>query len=528
MKNTLTVLLFLVEFFSFAQHEKRIKPEVKSATLYFNQAAIHAEARFEVEQGQNRIVLIGLPNYLNADGIQLKPKGDISIQEVYFRNNTSRLAPKSKELVLFEDSLEHVNAEIDSISNTIQALQTEEQFILSNMQIKGDNVGVKALELEDIADFYRERLPQIKNLIFKSNKKRDRLNEKVSKLRSKAMPLQNNRNKLSGELVVLVNAYSKSPAVFDLSYLTNEAGWKPSFEWKIKTVKEPLNLVYKASAFQNTGQDWNHIKLSFITSQPNSIYNLPVLPDWRLDFDNPRPALYKSAGGPGASPSIVERDMAVASEDFSNVQDVNYFSGTIQEYALNAAVNFPTDSISHAYELKSVTVNAEYQYITVPKVQPEVFVTACISEWEKLNLVPSQTSVYVENAFIGNSYIDPNATGDTLKIPLFTDKNIVVTRELLSDFSSKKLFGSTINQEFGYVITIKNNNKETVNLLLQDQIPVSSNNQIEVEYLNETNADWNRETGKLTWKLNVASTESKKLILKYSVKYPKDKRVRGL
>ncbi|MFN0048784.1 MAG: DUF4139 domain-containing protein, partial [Cytophagales bacterium] len=303
------------------------------------------------------------------------------------------------------------------------------------------------------------------------------------------------------------------------------------FEWKIKTVKEPLNLVYKASAFQNTGQDWNHIKLIFSTSQPNSIYNLPVLTDLRLDFDYPRPVLYRSESmKAGAAPAAMKEEISEvsASADFSNVQDVNYFSGTIQEYALNAFTNFQTDSVSHSFELKSVSVEVDYQYIAIPKVQPEVFVTACISEWEKLNLVPSQTNVYVENAFIGNSYIDPNATGDTLKIPLFTDKNIVVTRELLSDFSSKKLFGSTTTQEFGYVTTIKNNNKEAVNLVLQDQVPVSSNNQIEVEYLNETNADWNRETGNLTWKLNVASTESKKLILKYSVKYPKDKRVRGL
>jgi len=526
MKSLTTIIFLGVINISHAQHEKRIKPEIKSATLYLNQASVHAEARFEVEAGQNKIVLVGLPNNLAQDAIQLKPKGDISIQEIAFRNNTSRLPAKSRELSALEDSISHVQNELDSIKNHIEGLHLEEKLILSNMIIKGENTGVKALELEDIADFYRERFPQIKNLIHRATKKSEKLQEKYSRLRAKVLPLQNDRNKLSGELVATINANAKVPAVFDISFITYNAGWQPSFDWKIKSVTEPLALVYKASAFQNTGQDWNHIKLSFSTSQPNSISNLPYLPDWRLEFDNPRKVIYKDMKLSAAARS---EEMAVeVSADFSNVQNVNYFSGSILEYSLNSPVNFPTDSISHTFELKSVSVNAEYKYIAVPKIQSDVFVTAYIPEWENLNLIPSQTSVFVENAFVGTSYIDPTATGDTLKIPLFTDKNIVVTRTLITDFASRKFIGSNSKQEYGYLITLKNNNKEAVNLVLQDQIPVSSDAQIEVEYANETNADWQRESGKLEWKLNLGATESKKLILKYAVKFPKDKRVRGL
>jgi len=531
MKNLTTIIFFAAIHLCHAQSEKRIKPDIKSAVLYFNQASIHAEARFEVEAGQNKIVLVGLPNNLSQDAIQLKPKGDITIQEVYFRNNTGRLPSKTKELSLLEDSLSHYQSESDSINNFIEALQIEQKLIVSNMQIKGENTGVKAIELEDIADFYRERLPQISNLINKLAKKREKINEKLARLRAKVVPLQNDRNKLTGELVAIVNANAKVPAVFDLSYISYEAGWQPTYDWKIKSVKEPLSLVYKASAFQHTGQDWNHIKLSFSTSQPSNISNLPVLPDWRLSFDYPKPIMLygdmkrKSAAAPARAEEEITMEVSAY---FSNVQETNLFSGTILEYALNTPVNLPTDSISHSFELKSATVNAEYKFIAVPKLQSEVFVTAYISAWESLNLVPSQTSVYVENAFIGNSYIDPNATGDTLKIPLFTDKNIVVTRALLTDLSSRKFIGTNTKQEFGFLITLKNNNKESVDLVLQDQIPVSNDGQIEVEYANETNADWNKSTGKLEWKLNLGPTESKKIMLKYSVKYPKDKRVRGL
>ncbi len=524
---------FIILFNINAQPEKRLKPEIKSATLYPNQASIQTEARFEVETGLNKIVITGLPGNISQDAIQIKPKGDISIQEVSFRDNPGRLAGKTRELILLEDSLEHAQSEFDSIVHAIEGLQLEEKLILSNMKISGENTGVKALELEDIADLYRERLPHIKNLISKNTKRRDRAFEKANRLRFKIIPLQRNRSKLSGELTVFVNANSKAPAVFEISFLTYDAGWNPSYEWKLKNTKEPIQLVYKAAAYQNTGLDWNHIKLTFSTSQPNNLFQLPQLESWRLGFEEPVITV-----GYGGSPSKKEmRTNADMQEEAAPMAmfaaapatvEKTYFTGSVLEYTLGNNVTLHSDTVAHTFELKSVNVESDYKYISIPKVQKEVFVTACIPDWEKLNLMPSQTAVFVENAFLGNTYINPNSTGDTLQIPLFADKNIVVTRELMSDFSSRKLLGANIKQEFGYLITLKNNNKEAVNLVLQDQIPVSKNSQIEVEFLNESEALWEKESGKLTWKLNLTSTESRKIIIKYSVKYPKDKKVEGL
>jgi len=41
-------------------------------------------------------------------------------------------------------------------------------------------------------------------------------------------------------------------------------------------------------------------------------------------------------------------------------------------------------------------------------------------------------------------------------------------------------------------------------------------------------ADFNRETGKLNWKLTLQPLENKEILLKYNVKYPKGKNIQGL
>ena len=103
------------------------------------------------------------------------------------------------------------------------------------------------------------------------------------------------------------------------------------------------------------------------------------------------------------------------------------------------------------------------------------------------------------------------------------DKRVVIKREKLKDFSSVKFLGSNKKQIFTYEITVKNNKKDEVDMLLKDQYPVSQNKEVEVELLESNNAAVNDETGVITWKLKLAPGEVKKVRLSYSVKYPKDK-----
>jgi len=83
-------------------------------------------------------------------------------------------------------------------------------------------------------------------------------------------------------------------------------------------------------------------------------------------------------------------------------------------------------------------------------------------------------------------------------------------------------------EEYGYEIVIRNTKKEAITIVVEDQYPISQNSSLEVELIESTGAVIDTTKGKLTWKLDVASAETKKLILKYSVKYPKDKKVQGL
>ncbi|MBQ5404046.1 MAG: DUF4139 domain-containing protein, partial [Bacteroidales bacterium] len=72
-----------------------------------------------------------------------------------------------------------------------------------------------------------------------------------------------------------------------------------------------------------------------------------------------------------------------------------------------------------------------------------------------------------------------------------------------------------------FEITIKNNKKTSVDVVVTDQYPLPKFSDIKVELLDKGGAETDTEKGKLTWKLNLSAGEKKVLRFSYEVKYPK-------
>jgi uncharacterized protein (TIGR02231 family) len=108
------------------------------------------------------------------------------------------------------------------------------------------------------------------------------------------------------------------------------------------------------------------------------------------------------------------------------------------------------------------------------------------------------------------------------------DKRIVVKREKVKDFTSRKAIGSNVRETSAYEISVRNTKQEPVRIVVEDQVPVSQNSQIEVAILDSGGATYYKDTGKLTWTWTVAPNETRKTTFKFEVKYPKDRQVNGL
>ena len=183
----------------------------------------------------------------------------------------------------------------------------------------------------------------------------------------------------------------------------------------------------------------------------------------------------------------------------------------------------PNDGKTYVVDINQYDVPATYRYYCVPKIDPDAFLTAEITNWEELNLLPGEANLFFEGTFVGKSSLNPNRTQDTLFLSLGRDKSIVVERTKQKDFNKRQFIGANRTETRTFEIAIRNKKTQTIHLTLEDQVPLSTDKDIEVEVETDKEAKQNNDTGAVTWELDLPPATEKKLLLKYQVKYPKSR-----
>ncbi|TWR24681.1 mucoidy inhibitor MuiA family protein [Mucilaginibacter achroorhodeus] len=228
----------------------------------------------------------------------------------------------------------------------------------------------------------------------------------------------------------------------------------------------------------------------------------------------------KSLQGKAAGMTIQIRGNSSAASNPVEVQQTE--NQTNVEFNIANPYSIPSDGKQYSVAINDIDTKASYQYYSAPKLSTDVFLTAQLTDWNKYNFLSGEANLFFEGTFIGKSLIDVNATNDTLNLSLGVDKNIIVTRTLQKDLTEKQALSSNRKETRDWLISIKNRKSQPVDLLIEDQIPVSQNSGIEVDQQEVSGGKLDKETGKLSYAINLNSQDEKKLRIKYQVKYPKN------
>lgn len=195
------------------------------------------------------------------------------------------------------------------------------------------------------------------------------------------------------------------------------------------------------------------------------------------------------------------------------------------KFEIDQAYDIPSDGEQYKVAVKEYEKEANYLYRAVPKLNEHAFLTAAFTDWEDLNLMNGSAGIYYEDTYLGETYLNVEEAGDTLKVSLGKDENIVVLRKSLSQKESKNFFGSKKEEHFHYEIKVRNNKPTALKLEIIDQFPVSGNDEISVERVESSEGEVEDKTGIITWEFELEPKEEKKIDLIYKVRYPKDRMI---
>jgi uncharacterized protein (TIGR02231 family) len=428
------------------------------------------------------------------------------------------------------------------LQDRLAALQLEKDMIVKNKLAKGEGKSDSLEVLKQAMDFFHKRLSELTSLIGKTKREQFKNTQTFESITIRLQELQAYKDDTEPEkpylpdnqVVVTISADAPTSGVVEISYLVNGAGWTPSYDLRATNTSEPIKLTYKANVHQSTGEDWKNIRIKLSTSNPNRSHIKPTLPIWYLNYYTaPRKissggARPQSANNVGSISSDMEESLYQKMKALSPAESSANFSQLIEtmanvEFEIRLDYDIPSDGNSHMVAVKTETLPSTYTHYLIPKVESEAFLLARVTGWENLNLLPGNANLFYDGTYVGQTVINPNVINDTLDLAMGRDQSITVTRTRMKEKESNKLFGSEITRAIAYELRIKSNKGRPINLKVEDQIPVSSSNEIKVELKDSDKADFNATTGSLMWDFKLDSKAYKSLKFSYEVTHNKDK-----
>jgi uncharacterized protein (TIGR02231 family) len=535
------------------------KAKVEKATVYLNGAQLYSSHDVVLTQGVNEIIFEGVSPVLQAPSLQAAGKGNFTIMEVKFDaiypEAAATIKPSTKKLKalqLLGDSITEVQLQLDEITDKMTALQTEKNILLGNRLIKGETKRDTLNLFKDAMDYLRTRLNNLNAETYKLKREQNKRTQLLADLQERQNSLSEIINQVENDgaalpqanhrVIVNVLAEQATTGSISINYFVAQAGWTPEYDLRADNNTNKLQLTHKARITQTTGVDWNNALLTLATGTPMQSTIKPDLAPAYLSFYNAYQKNEKKKQMADFAPKALSLNEVTTSGKIQNnfeiddAKDASYsydWTSVTEnilntEYDVKLKYSIPADGQQHLVAIQTKDLKTNYNLSSVPKMDASAYLLAKITGWEDLNLIPGNSRVYFDGTYIGESYIDPNTTNDTLVLSMGKDKGIVIQRKKLKDKTKEKVLLEEKTIAVTYEIMVKNTKSVATELHIDDQIPLSSDPSIIVKLLENSKAKYDAETGKLEWDINLKPKETRKISFTYEVKIPKDRVIAGL
>lgn len=516
----------------FAQNKQ--KANIEHITVFLSGAEIESAAKVNLPQGESEVLFTNIAGNIVQQSISVGVGNGVIVQSATSQNNyleNNNLSPRGQML---KDSIEFLKQQNEALSDKKSVLNEQIAVIKENRKIAGENNGLSVIELQKMLDLIGTKMNGLLAEGHVLDRQMKKTQERINLLNQQLNEEQKKDFQPGGQLLVKFFTTVATAATVNITYVTPNASWTPSYDLRVDKINSPVKLVYKANITQNSGVKWDNVKLSLSTGNPNEGAEAPTMNPWYLAFYQPQPNYgYMNKATVNYAPPrmAMEKkdaleestaDAAPAQASIGNyVQIDNSGINTTFDISLNYTI--PSDGQEHLVAVKDYELPATYRYYVAPKLDRDAFLQARVTNWEDLNLMPAATNIFYEGAYVGQGYIDMRNVKDTLNLSLGRDKKIIVRRENDKNYRSVKTIGTNIRKSFGYTIEVRNTKKENIDLVVLEQFPISNDKDIVIEDKEANGAKINEETGAVQWDLSLKGNELKTLKLNYSVKYPKDK-----
>lgn len=473
---------------------------ITDITLYRNRALVTRSTTLNLDSGGYSVFFRDIPEVAYLDSVQARVSENGSLLSV--ETSSRPIVVDNSELVAeIVAKIDAVNVEITQASASAEAIQLQINMLKTLIE-KATNDKAPSVEMDafnaQIA-FIGKRMQELSVDKTNNAKEIEELQKRLRNLQQRKQLISAHRKKQTNAIID-IGVVRAGTVKVQLTYLVYNASWNPAYAVRANAKGNEITIDYDATLKQQTGENWVDVTLTLSTAQPQQSITPPMPTPWYVDIYQPPPpsapadnkrgsrSAYGMESGGGFTgmmmdSQIMESRVAEASAAASVVND-----GPAVSFVLPRTVTVPSNaSDEQTTSIGAIKTSAEHFLIAVPMLTDEVFIRSEVTNESDYILLPGNASIFHGGDYVGKTSLNTITPDETFSLDLGIDPTVTAMRTIVEKTTtSTGLFNSGKQTLYEYQISISNGSDAEIELHVFDRIPISRNEEIEVQLKNES------------------------------------------
>jgi uncharacterized protein (TIGR02231 family) len=522
---------------------------IDAVTVYPDGASVTRIITLDLPSGDNTLVARDFP--LSLDRASLRIEGEagekLTIGAIDTRTPKPVAPANLSEIDKEIEALKDQRADLDGAIASAEARRKfAEHFAEASPAGLGDKGEARPLaEWRAAFGAVAEEVASADTAIRDAQRKQRDLDRNLARL-------QQDRNvKPPGKLEVRIDltTAAATKATLRVTYSVRNAHWAPLYDARLDTGakdrKPALELVRRAEITQATGEDWSNVTLGVSTVRVarggdapdlNSVlvrYPEPPRQEPRRSVSEEQDSVKVQRLLPAPPPASAPAGFAaadLAAKPAGEQQAMAEIGAFQAAFKIPGRVSVNAGQGARALRVSSVTIAPDLVIRSVPVLDPIAYLEASFVQSEDAPLLPGRISIYRDGMFVGEGRMAAAGKDEKVRLGFGADDKVKIERAVLkrNEGSSGLIVTSKVDER-AFKTSVRNGHDFPIKVAIEDQLPVSENDEIAVELLPSstppTTTNLHDKRGVLEWAFEVKASEAKDINFAWRMRWPKDKGV---
>ena len=510
---------------------------IDQVTVYPWGAGVSRTLRLDLPQGAHELVVTGIPMDIDPGTLRVTGTG-ATIGAVSLQH--SRAAPttpeKSPEFLAARDEFRRIKAALaqhDARVAEIDARGAAAEDLIEFLMKLAESDGTSG-DFASLTASARAQLTEARQTIVRAeaeaeeaDKASEDLAEELERATARLEALRAPEPQ-TGALVIAVQG-AGAPADIRITSLTRQASWQPVYDLSLQRKDSRLRMERGLTVTQNTGEDWRGVHLTLSTARPmDQSAPSELTPEFMRVF-NEDSKLYSRSASPAAD-SIERMQEDAYAAPVTEVEAVvvgSAIAGVVGEtviYDYPTPVDIRDSADALRLPLDAHDLTPEIVAEAVPRRDDSAYLVADTVNSTGAVILPGDATFYADGALVGRGMLEVTAAGEDMKLGFGPLTGIKLERHLPDETEGDSgiIMKSSERAETA-VLSIRNLTGEEWPLRVIDQVPVSRQEDLRIDWSAEPAPDETDPEGKrglLVWNGKIAAGEERSITLKTSLRWP--------